>query len=50
MMEVRDHKRKFGDVTKVKEEIREVWSFTWFEQFFADLRFGIRALWIQWAS
>ena len=32
-------------MTKVKEEIRKVWSFTWFEQFFADLRFGIRALW-----
>jgi hypothetical protein len=32
-------------VTKVKEEIRKVRSFTWFEQFFADLRFGIRALW-----
>jgi predicted permease len=37
--------RKFGNVTRVKEETREVWSFTWFEQFLADLRFGIRALW-----
>lgn len=36
--------RKFGNVTRVKEETREVWSSTWFEQFFADLRFGIRAL------
>src|SRR5258708_27555084 len=36
--------RKFGNVTRVKEETREVWSFTWFEQFLADLRFGIRAL------
>jgi predicted permease len=37
--------RKFGNVTRVKEETREVWSFTWIEQFLADLRFGIRALW-----
>jgi predicted permease len=37
--------RKFGNVTRVKEETREVWSFTWFEQLLADLRFGIRALW-----
>src|SRR6202789_961385 len=37
--------RKFGNMTRVKEETREVWSFTWFEQFLADLRFGIRALW-----
>jgi predicted permease len=37
--------RKFGNVTRVKEETREVWSFPWFEQFLADLRFGIRALW-----
>ena len=22
-----------------------MWSFPWFEQFLADLRFGIRALW-----
>jgi predicted permease len=36
--------RKFGNVTRVREETREVWSFTWFEQFLADLRFGIRAL------
>jgi hypothetical protein len=37
--------RKFGNVTRVKEETREVWSFTWFEQFWADMCFGIRALW-----
>ena len=37
--------RKFGNVTRVKEETREVWSFTWFEQFWADVCFGIRALW-----
>jgi predicted permease len=37
--------RKFGNVTRVKEATREVWSFTCFEQFLADLHFGIRALW-----
>ena len=36
--------RKFGNVTRVKEETREVWSFTWLEQFWADVCFGIRAL------
>jgi predicted permease len=37
--------RKFGNVTRVKEETREVWSFSWFERFWADVSFGIRALW-----
>jgi predicted permease len=37
--------RKFGNVTRVKEETRKVWSFTWLEQFWADVCFGIRALW-----
>jgi predicted permease len=37
--------RKFGNVTRVKEETREVWSFIWLEQFWADVCFGIRALW-----
>lgn len=37
--------RKFGNVTRVKEETREVWSFTWLEQVWADVCFGMRALW-----
>jgi len=37
--------RKFGNVTRVKEETREVWSFSWFERFWVDVSFGIRALW-----
>ncbi len=32
--------RKFGNVTRVKEETREVWSFTWLEQLLQDVRFG----------
>jgi predicted permease len=36
--------RKFGNVTRVKEETREVWSFVWFEQLMEDVRFGLRML------
>ncbi|MGH7745539.1 MAG: ABC transporter permease, partial [Candidatus Dormibacteria bacterium] len=36
--------RKFGNVTRVKEETREVWSMAWLEQFFEDIRFGLRLL------
>ncbi len=36
--------RKFGNVARVKEETWEVWSFTWLEQFLADVHFGVRAL------
>ncbi len=33
--------RKFGNVTLVKEETRELWSFVWLEQLWQDLRFGL---------
>ena len=36
--------RKFGNVTLVKEETREVWSFVWLEQFLQDIRLGFRML------
>ena len=36
--------RKFGNVTRVKEETREVWSFTWLEQLLQDVCFGARML------
>jgi predicted permease len=36
--------RKFGNVTRVKEETREVWSFVWLEQLLQDVRFALRAL------
>lgn len=36
--------RKFGNVTLVKEETREVWSVVWLEQLVADIRFGLRML------
>src|ERR1700674_2294896 len=36
--------RKFGNVTRVKEETREVWSFVWLEQLLQDIHFGLRML------
>lgn len=36
--------RKFGNVTRMKEEAREVWSVVWLEQSLQDLRFGWRML------
>src|ERR1700756_5319416 len=37
--------RKFGNVTRIREETWEVWSFVWLEQLLQDARFGIRMLW-----
>jgi len=37
--------RKFGNVTHIKEQTREVWSIVWLEQLLQDIRFGIRMLW-----
>ena len=36
--------RKFGNVTWVKEETREVWSIVWSEQLLQDVRYGLRML------
>jgi putative ABC transport system permease protein len=36
--------RKFGNVTQVKEEARDVWSLIWLEQLLEDIRFGLRLL------
>jgi macrolide transport system ATP-binding/permease protein len=36
--------RKFGNVTRVKEDAREVWSIVWVEQLLEDIRFGLRML------
>ncbi|HEY6292993.1 MAG TPA: ABC transporter permease [Terriglobia bacterium] len=36
--------RKFGNVTRVKEDTREVWSFGWLEHLRQGLRFGLRQL------
>jgi putative ABC transport system permease protein len=36
--------RKFGNVTQIKEETRNVWSFLWLERLLEDLRFGLRLL------
>ena len=36
--------RKFGNVTRVREDTREVWSSIWLEQLLQDIRFGLRML------
>jgi putative ABC transport system permease protein len=36
--------RKFGNVTQVTEETRDVWGFVWLEQLLQDMRFGLRML------
>ena len=36
--------RKFGNVTRVKEDTWEVWGFVWLEQLWQDIRFGLRML------
>lgn len=36
--------RKFGNVTRVKEDTRAVWSLVWLEQLLEDIRFGLRQL------
>ena len=37
--------RKFGNVTRVREQTHEVWSIAWLEQLLQDLRYGARTLW-----
>ena len=36
--------RKFGNVTRMKEDTREVWSVVWLEELLQDIRFGLRML------
>ncbi len=36
--------RKFGNLTRVAEETRDVWSFVWLEQSLQDMRLGLRRL------
>src|SRR6516164_6628096 len=36
--------RKFGNVARVKEETREVWSIVWLEQLWQDVRYAARTL------
>jgi len=36
--------RKFGNVTQMKEDTREVWTMLWLDQFAQDLRFAARML------
>ena len=36
--------RKFGNPALVKEEVREMWGWTWLERLAQDLRYGLRQL------
>jgi predicted permease len=36
--------RKFGNVMRVEEDTRDVWSFIWLEQFWQDIRYAFRML------
>jgi hypothetical protein len=36
--------RKFGNITRVREETWEVWGFPWLDQFSGDVGFGVRTL------
>jgi predicted permease len=36
--------RKFGNVTRVKENTREVWAIVWLEELGQDIRYGLRML------
>jgi putative ABC transport system permease protein len=36
--------RAFGNLTRVREDIREIWRAVWLEQFLQDVRFGLRML------
>ncbi len=36
--------RKFGNVARVQEETREVWSIVWLERLAQDVRYGLRIL------
>src|SRR5713226_6254518 len=37
-------RRRFGNVTLVKEDCREMWTFTWLETLWLDVRYAARTL------
>jgi hypothetical protein len=41
---VYEARKRFGNRTSVTESSREIWGWTWVEQFFRDLRFAARSL------
>lgn len=36
--------RNFGNITRIKEDTRAIWTVVWLEQFIQDMRFGLRSL------
>ena len=39
-----EHRSQFGNTTRLSEQSREAWSWSWLEQLFQDLSYGIRVL------
>lgn len=37
-------KKRFGNVARIKEGCRDMWTFTWLESFWQDVRYGLRGL------
>jgi putative ABC transport system permease protein len=37
-------RRRFGNVTGIKERCRDLWTFRWFETFLQDVRYAVRQL------
>jgi len=37
-------RRRLGNPTVLREEVRAMWSFTWIEELWRDLRYGLRSL------
>jgi hypothetical protein len=35
-------RKEFGNVTAIKQTAREAWGWKWIENFFVDLRYGLR--------
>ena len=36
--------RQFGNLTRVREDTREIWSFVWLEELLQDIRYALRTL------
>lgn len=37
-------RKQFGNVARIKEVCRDMWTFTWLESFWQDVRYGLRGL------
>ena len=37
-------RRRLGNLTRAREDARDVWGWTWLQDFWQDVRFGLRVL------